>query len=157
LSANIDSWFEALHGNPENWLETLFCHQDALSDFVRCGKRVPLHTYAEPLRKRWVDIFREHGFVGPLQWYLVKVTGIQWEVEKEIPKEKYVVTVPTLFIGAKKDTVCTTAAIEIPRKQGLLPQLTVTEVDSGHWPMLEAPEATGNIIVKWLAEHAWQS
>jgi pimeloyl-ACP methyl ester carboxylesterase len=152
MSANIDSWFEALHGNPENWLETLFCHRDALSDFVRQGKRVPLHGYAESLRDNWVNTFERDGFVGPLQWYLVKVSGIQWEVEKELPRERHVVKVPALFIGAKKDTVCTTSAIEVPRGQGLLPQLTVKEVDTGHWPMLEAPEATGAVIVKWLAE-----
>ncbi|KAL3458710.1 Alpha/Beta hydrolase protein [Aspergillus heterothallicus] len=150
LGANVESWFEALHGQPENWLERLFCHRGALSDFVRGGGRVPLHAYAEPLRERWIATFKEHGFAGPLQWYLVKVNGIQWEVEKELPRERHVVTVPTLFIGAKRDTVCTTAAIEGPKGQGLLPELTVQEVDSGHWPMLEAPGATGEVLVQWL-------
>ncbi|KAL2803263.1 Alpha/Beta hydrolase protein [Aspergillus granulosus] len=152
LSKNIDSWFEALHGNPENWLETLFCHRGALGGFIQQGNHVPLHSYAEPLREKWTTTFREFGFAGPLQWYLAQVRGYQWDVEKQLPRERHVVTVPTLFIGAKKDTVCTTAAIEIPREEGLLPELTVQEVDSGHWPMLEAPGVTGEIIAAWLEE-----
>ncbi|KAL4874702.1 Alpha/Beta hydrolase protein [Aspergillus karnatakaensis] len=152
LERNLDSWFEALHGSPENWLERLFCHRGALVGFVGGGERVPVHTYAEALRGEWKDIFEQSGFAGPLNWYLVKVLGQQWEVEKELPRERYVVTVPTLFVGASRDTVCTTDAIEIPRKQGLLPELAVREVDSGHWPVLEAPEETGEVIVAWLRE-----
>ncbi|KAL2827260.1 Alpha/Beta hydrolase protein [Aspergillus pseudoustus] len=152
LSKNIDSWFEALHGDPDNWLETLFCHRNALSGFVRRGKRVPLHGYAEALRANWVATFKDFGFAGPLQWYLAKVNGYQWDVEKQLPRERHVVTMPTLFVGAMRDTVCTTAAIEVPKGQGLLPELTVEEVDSGHWPMLEAPGPTGEVIVKWLKE-----
>ncbi|KAH8812689.1 epoxide hydrolase-like protein [Xylogone sp. PMI_703] len=152
LHDNIESWFEALHGSPDNWLETLFCHRAALSDFVRQGKRVTLKSYAEPLRSQWISTFKKFGFHGPLQWYLAQVNGHHWNVEKDIPESRHKITVPVLFIGAKHDTVCRTEAIHAPAEGGLLPDLTIKEVDSGHWPMLESPDTAGPIILEWLEQ-----
>ena len=59
---------------------------------------------------------------------------------------------PYLFIGCDGDAVCRTDAIELAKGAGLVPDLTVHEVHSGHWCLYEVPEEVGKIMVGWLGE-----
>ena len=87
---------------------------------------------------------------GPLCWYKAQLRNVNFEAEKQIPKDKYVVRVPLLFVGGSDDPVCLTAGIHAVQKQGLVPELTVRELDAAHWIMLERPTELGNTVLKWL-------
>jgi pimeloyl-ACP methyl ester carboxylesterase len=154
LQDHIESLWTACHGNPENWLETLFCHPGAMEDFLRSDKLVPLKPYAEDpkLKDEWIARHKKDGFQGPVNWYIAQKEGHHWAVEKELPKERFPMTVPVLFIGASEDTVCRTEAIYAPQKAGLLPDLTIKEIKSGHWQTLEVPDQTGPLMAEWLTE-----
>lgn len=73
------------------------------------------------------------GFTGPLNWYHASVGNHHWNSEKDVPPERYRLTIPVLFIGCTKDPVCLTQYIYLAQKAGLLPDLTVDEIESGHW------------------------
>jgi soluble epoxide hydrolase/lipid-phosphate phosphatase len=154
LRNNIESFWAAMHGNPKNLFETLFCHYGAIDDFIRQDKRVPLKSYADDpkLKNKWFARHKKDGFEGPVNWYFAQMNGHHWAVEKEIPQKRWRVTVPVLFIGASEDKVCLTDAIYTPQSAGLLPDLTIKEVKSGHWQTMEVPEQTGPLLMEWLKE-----
>lgn len=42
-----------------------------------------------------------------------------------------------------EDIIYATDLLEIPASRGLLPDLTVKEIEAGHWRLLEAPDVLG--------------
>ena len=83
-------------------------------------------------------------------WYKAQVANVNFEAEKQIPLDRYVVRVPLLFVGGSDDPVCLTAGIYAVQKQGLVPELTVRELGAAHWIMLERPTELGDTVVDWL-------
>jgi len=154
MLTNIESTYASMHAEPKDWAEKTLCAYGALRKFIESDGRAPLRPYAvEPrVKDRWIARFRRDGFGAPLQWYHAYVNGYMWEVEKELPKERHKVTVPLLYIGASQDSASPTVGIYAPQKAGLLPHLTVKEVDSGHWQTMEVPDKTGPLIATWLQE-----
>jgi soluble epoxide hydrolase / lipid-phosphate phosphatase len=153
LKDKIESFWTALHGEGNNFEDTL-CHPGALEDYLRNNKTVPVRPYAQDtaLKDAWISRLSEQGFEGPLNWYKAQLQGIHWEVEKDIPVERLKITVPVLFIAALKDAVCLKQNIYFAEKAGLLPDLKIEDVVSGHWQTLEAPEKTGPIMATFLTE-----
>jgi soluble epoxide hydrolase/lipid-phosphate phosphatase len=154
LRDNMESFWAAMHGSQEDLFEQLFCHYGAIEDFIRKDKRAPLKSFAEDpaLKDTWFARYKRDGFQGPVNWYLAQTQGHHWAVEKQLPKKRLIVTVPVLFIGASEDSACMTDAIYAPQKAGMLPDLTIKEVKSGHWQTMEAPDQTGPLLVAWLKE-----
>jgi pimeloyl-ACP methyl ester carboxylesterase len=105
------------------------------------------------MKHEFVDRMSKDGFAAPLCWYLATVGEVQYGAEKDIPAERYVVTVPYLFVAGKLDRACVPMAIQQPIKQGLLPKLTIEELDAGHWSMLAKPKETGELFLRWLKDH----
>jgi soluble epoxide hydrolase/lipid-phosphate phosphatase len=60
--------------------------------------------------------------------------------------------VPYLFVAGKLDVVCRPQEIERAIALGLTPNLTMKEVDAGHWCMFAKPKEIGEIFVKWLRD-----
>jgi pimeloyl-ACP methyl ester carboxylesterase len=148
--AHLDSFFDLIHAEPETWKDTM-CSKDGAKNFLLEDKKLPVQAYAtEKMRKDFIARLSRDGFRAPLCYYRASVEGIHYEAEKDLPADRYVVNVPYLFLGAAKDVVCLTARIEEPKQAGLLPQLTVEEVDAGHWCMLAKPKEVGDIFLKWL-------
>lgn len=46
--------------------------------------------------------------------------------------------------------MCRTDFIEVPKKGGMLADVQVHEVHSGHWSTYEKPDEVGKIVVEWL-------
>ncbi|KAE9973454.1 hypothetical protein BLS_003603 [Venturia inaequalis] len=152
LEDNLETVYSGNNGDG-NTMEDLLCHKGALEKFIREGKIVPTKAYADSaLKEEWISRFRRDGFTGPLNWYKAQAGNHHFDVEKDVPKERFPITVPVLFIGASKDPVCMTQNIYMGQKAGVLPDLKVEEVESGHWQTLEVPEKTGPIMKKWLGE-----
>jgi len=135
-------------------MEDLWCHRGAMEEYLRNDKKGPVAKYAQdPAHKKaWISRMSKDGFEGPLNWFKAVVQGKHWEVEKDIPDERFPITVPVLFIGASRDSSLLTRNIYVAQKNGLVPELQVEEVDSGHWQTLEAPDKTGPIIAAWLRQ-----
>jgi soluble epoxide hydrolase/lipid-phosphate phosphatase len=152
LNNNLESALAGFYGAPENWMEKMLCVRGALRDFIINDKRVELMDYAKDptFKETWLARYKRDGFEAPVQWYFASKDGHQWAVEKDIPQERLVIKVPLLFVGATGDSVCRTAMIYEPQKAGLLPDLVVKEVTSGHWQPYEVPEKTSEYIVQWL-------
>jgi pimeloyl-ACP methyl ester carboxylesterase len=157
IESRLESLFHAIHGNDEgtkNLMEDLLCHHGALENFLQNDKRQPLKDYAKDpaFKDEWIARMKRDGFEGPLNWYHASIGNHHWAVEKELPKERYRFNVPVLFIGCKMDAVCLTQAIYVPEQAGLLPDLKIEEIDSGHWQTFEAPDKSGPIINAWLKD-----
>jgi soluble epoxide hydrolase/lipid-phosphate phosphatase len=153
LEDNLETMYSGMHGDG-NALEDLFCHRGALEKFLRKGKQLPVSGFASSpaMKEAWISRLRRDGFTGPLNWYKAQVHDVHLEVEKDIPVEGLPITVPVLFIGASKDKVTMTQMIYVAQQAGVLPDLKIEEVESGHWQTLEVPDKTGPIIAGWLKE-----
>jgi len=88
--------------------------------------------------------FERNGFHGPLNWY--KTGKVNYEDEKDLPFEG--VEVPYLFIGAKYELALPPALAE-PQKT-FIPHLTARLVDTGHWALMEDPEAVIGHMSEWF-------
>ena len=149
MNDNVESLFDAAHGPPESWMDIL-CRKNGTEECVSRGKRQRVLDYATPeMRARFVERLSRDKFDGPQCWYKAQM-HIVYEWEQRTIGQKNVVEVPALFIGGKKYCVCLTGAIYGPQKEGLLPDLTIEEIDAGHWCMLAQPRETGEALVKWL-------
>jgi pimeloyl-ACP methyl ester carboxylesterase len=128
--------------------------QHAFEDYILASKKKSLKQFAKApdFKKTFVARFGRSGMHGPLNWYKAHHANYNWDDEKEIPTEHLRVDIPVLFIGCTRDPVCLTQAIYIPQQAGLLPDLTVEEVESGHWQTFEAPDLCGPIIAAWLQQ-----
>ena len=82
------------------------------------------------MREAFVKRMTEDGFTAPLLWYKAMVENRDVEAEKVL-HETSVVKVPVLFIAATKDLLALPAAIQGPVQMGLLPDLTINEIDAG--------------------------
>jgi len=153
LEDNLETMYSGIHGDG-NTMEDLLCQKGALEKFLREGKTLPVKGYAKSpaLKEEWISRMKRDGFTGPLNWYKAQNQNVHHDMEKDIPPERFPITVPVLFIGASGDPVCLTQQIYATQQAGLLPELKVEVVESGHWQTLEAPEKTGPIMAAWLKE-----
>jgi soluble epoxide hydrolase / lipid-phosphate phosphatase len=148
LNANLERFWEVLHGNEDEWMRKMFCVPDAMTNYMAADKRVELKSYAK--EPKWKDDFMQRlgkdGFQGPTNWYKAHASNIQFEDEKDIPKENYVVKVPFFFLGCTGDAVCLTKLIDGPKEAGLLPDFDMTEIESGHWCAMEKPDEVAGAV-----------
>jgi soluble epoxide hydrolase/lipid-phosphate phosphatase len=87
---------------------------------------------------------------GPQYWYRATTENHHYEAEKGLPSGRSRVDMPILFIGYTKDPVYLVEMTRIPESQGLLPCLTVKELDCGCWCMREKPTEVEGMFRGWL-------
>ncbi len=150
LDAHLESQWTLLHAEPESWLETLTV-KDGVRNFILQDKKLPVLPYAtEQRRLRWLERFKSGGFDAPLSYYRAVTFGTQDKALAAILPENYVVKVPHLFWGGKRDYVCPPELCDYSFKAGLLPDCTKVVVDSGHWAHLDRPADFGDTLLGWL-------
>lgn len=151
LDAHPESLFTSLHRDPPEERLKVQCAPNGLKEWLLADTKGPVEAYAtEELRQTFVSRMKRDGFTSSLCYYRAAAEGVMFEQEKDVPAERYVVQVPYLFIGAKRDVILPPSAIEHPKGMGLCPKLTVDVVDAGHWCMLAAPKEVGESFVGWL-------
>jgi soluble epoxide hydrolase / lipid-phosphate phosphatase len=152
MGDHIESLFTALHAEPTSWMDTL-CAKDGIRNWLEQDKKGPVQDYAtDAMRQEFIKRMSRDGFTAPLCYYRAMVGGIFYEQTKELPAERYIIKVPYLFVAGMQDIICRPQAIEQAKASGLTPNLTVEEVDAGHWCMLAKSEEVGQILVKWLKD-----
>jgi soluble epoxide hydrolase/lipid-phosphate phosphatase len=152
LGEHTESLYTVLHGDEEDWMIKMFSTRGAMREYLLQDKTVPLKKYAQDpgLRETWLKRMQRDGFEGPQNWYCCMVQGYQFNVEKEIPKENYVIKVPLLYLACTKDTVCRPEVMEIAKQYGLVPTLETKVIECAHWCTFEAPEQVGPAMAEWL-------
>ena len=156
MEKNLESLWHALHGEEEEWMKKLFCTRGAIKDFVENDKRVnKLKPYAQDgeLKKEWMSDKEKGGLVSPCCWYRALAGDYQREAEGKIVGVK--VEKPYLFIGADGDAVCRTDFIEVPKQAGIVKEVEVHELHSGHWSPYEKPDEVGKIMAEWLEKQGF--
>ncbi|EGR51307.1 uncharacterized protein TRIREDRAFT_57045 [Trichoderma reesei QM6a] len=150
LNQHAESLFTALHAEPKAWMTTL-CAEDGLKAWLKQDKKGPVQQYAtDEMRLRFIKRMTRDGFESPLCYYRSKRDGRFDEQDSRLPADRYKIKVPYLFVAGTQDVVCRPEAIETVEKLGLVPQLTVRQVDAGHWCMLAKPDEVGKLVVEWL-------
>jgi soluble epoxide hydrolase/lipid-phosphate phosphatase len=154
IDSNLESMWEVLHGQSEDWMKEMFCTKGRMKTYLTTNEHVPLKPYGED--PRWKDAFikqfKRDGFDGPLRMYKAAIHNFHYESDKLIPKERLRIQVPVLFIGCTGDFVCRHDLIEIPKKAGLLPDLEEQSIESAHWVPMEQPGEVAKHIKNFLAK-----
>lgn len=152
LYDNLDRTFRAQHGEGQTMAE-LFTVPGAMKDYlINGGHEHGLRKYAQDpeFKKTFIDRMTRDGFEGPQCWYRATVLNYQSASDKELPRDRMVVKVPALYIGAKDDPVCRPEIMNSYKAQ-LLPHLEEAEiVDAAHWVPYEAPDEVVKRIAPWL-------
>jgi pimeloyl-ACP methyl ester carboxylesterase len=154
IDSRLESFWYALHGDEPNWMREMFCVKGAMKKFLEENRQdIPLkpHGKDEKLKAQWMashDPARGgSGLLSPTNWYRALAQDIQLPAELKLSPK---VEKPYLFIGLLQDAVNRADAIEQAKKEGWCKDLTVREIDSGHWVPYEKPDDVGKAVVEWL-------
>lgn len=154
IEAHLDQMFELLHGGGQRMKDVL-CTEGGIEKWLASIESVEVLPYArEPgFREAWISRLKQDGWTGPLNWYKATVANLTLDEDKAaLAAGRHVVKMPYLFLGAAEDPLAPTAAVLGLQAQGLLEDVTVQEVQAGHWCMLEKPHETGQAVVTWLGD-----
>ncbi|KAF2215719.1 hypothetical protein CERZMDRAFT_34861 [Cercospora zeae-maydis SCOH1-5] len=157
MDAHVDRMFTALHGGGERMKEVC-CYPDAFEKWLKDGgsdgtETVLPYAASDEFRKQWIGRLERDGFRAPMLWYKAVVSSLTLQSDRNaLEAGNLVVRAPYLFIAALKDPLAPAVAIEGLKAHGLLPDVTVKQVDASHWLMLEKPQEIGEAIVGWLME-----
>ena len=154
LEDHAASLFDCLHARAIDGLGDVLAVENGLRQWLESDRHEPTKAYATPaMRDAFVERVRRDGMAGPLCWYRAAAENLHWEMgEKDLPKERYVLEIPVLYVGCERDTISPPGVIEGPKGAGLLPDLTVKVIDSGHWVMMEKPGELESVLKAWLLE-----
>lgn len=130
-----------VEGGIERWLD----------DSTSTDAEVLQYAQDPQFRDNWIDRLKRDGWTGPLSWYKAITGNLGIDAEKAaVEAGRHVLEAPYLFLGAMQDPLAPAAAVQGLQAQGLLKDVTVKDVEAGHWCMLEKPAEVGSAIVIWL-------
>jgi pimeloyl-ACP methyl ester carboxylesterase len=156
MQRNAGRLWEAMHGAKAGLLKEVFCTFGALRKYLEGGSgRVELKPYAqdEALKEEFLERFAEKEAISAqLNWYRAVAENVQFETDRELPKERHVVKVPVLYIGCTEDAVCRTDLNQYPRGLGLLPDYKEVVLECGHWSPMEKPAEIAEAVKGFLGE-----
>ena len=154
IDSKMESFWYALHGDKPNWMREMLCVKGAMKKFLEEDRHhVPLKPYGknEKLKAQWMASHDPaqggSGLLSPTNWYRALAQDIQLPAEMKMSPE---IEKPYLFVGLLQDAVNRADMIEQAKKEGWCMDLTVREIDSGHWVPYEKPDEAGKAVVKWL-------
>lgn len=152
MEQHLNSLWHAIHGEDPDQMRKLFCVRGAIKEWVEKDRKDnALKPYAQnaKLKEAWMQSKKSGGLVSQGCWYRAMNENFHRATETSLDGH---VDLPYLFIGADQDAVCRTDAVQVPKAMGLIKDLRVEEVHSGHWSPFEAPEEVSRITLKWLAD-----
>lgn len=158
LHANLERFYEVMHGDEPDWVRTILCVPGAARKYIqgdhpRSGKVKP-KPFAQ--KQVWGDRFLSRfaapdSLVGPTRCYVAMATDVNRPSERTIPPERLTVQRPVLYIGSTGDAVCRPDAITGPRDAGQLPDLETHILEGvAHWIPMEAPQKAAEYIWSFI-------
>lgn len=125
-----------------------------MEEWVKANKKTELAPWVKQSELETHDkVLKSGGFTGPLNWYKQGIAGVTHASEVKINPD-YAATIfstPTLFVGCEKDMICL-PAIQVVRMKDFFEDLTVKNLDSSHWVMIEKPKELWEIIQAFIEE-----
>ena len=90
------------------------------------------------------------GFDGPGKWYLNGAANLAFAKTVEA---QWRLTMPTLFLHAKYDSICDTLNSDLaePMRQWC-DDLSEGTLETGHWMAQEKPDAVNDALHKWITD-----
>ncbi|KAJ6063574.1 Alpha beta hydrolase fold protein [Penicillium canescens] len=156
VDKHLDRFWAVMHGDREHWMRDIFCVRNAMRRFLESDEKIELKEYANPgngWKEEWLKSVQEGGgLASAMGAYKAMAYNLDLDVEKTLPAERAQITVPAFFLGCSGDEVCLPALIEQSKDSGLLPDLTVKVIDSGHWSPMEKPDEVGKALFGFLVE-----
>jgi len=144
IEAHLEQMFTVLHGGGQRMKDVLCVDTNASVDVLQ-------YAQDPEFRKEWIDRLRQNGWTAPLNWYKAVTRDVGLDAEKAAAEAgRNVLDVPYLFVGATQDPLAPIAAVKGLQAQDLVKDITVKNVEAGHWCMLEKPDEVGSAIVAWL-------
>lgn len=154
MNRNPESVYTVAFGDPETWLDN-WCSPGGMRSYVSSGRTQPTLPFATAEHKAdFMSRFGSgsEGFAAPSCWYKAFVSPVQKDADSALSEDAKRVSVPVLFWGAERDFVCRHKFIQGAIDQGLLPDVTRTVRDGGHWALLERPAEFGRDVLGWLQQ-----
>ncbi|TFY55549.1 hypothetical protein EVJ58_g8179 [Rhodofomes roseus] len=150
MKDHFESTLGLIHpADPSSWKEDL-CAPGAPKAALLANKRMPVASYITPeARLNLTDMIAKQGLGGALNWYKVVFSGLAAEDDQAIPPERLPLPLPVFFASGKQDCI-NPPALALGRWTQLCPDLTVKEVDAGHWLQLEAPDVVNTALKQWI-------
>ncbi|KAH9916902.1 Alpha/Beta hydrolase protein [Fomitopsis serialis] len=150
MKDHLESTLGIIHpADPATWKEDL-CVPGAAKAALLADKRTPIASYVTPeVKQHLTDMIVKDGLGGALNWYKVILSGLAAEDDKGIPQERLPLPLPVLYIGGKQDCV-NPSALALRTSTQLCSDLTVKELDTGHWLQLEAPDEVNETLKEWV-------
>lgn len=153
IEENIDSFFSMLYPNDPKMWRTDMAERDALKSWVTQGKLSDRPKYLTEQELQTIKKNLLHGgLAAPLCWYKAVVHGHNNNFDKDVPKEKYLVSSPTFLAAAGQDYICTAAAARFVMEQ-TCSNLEVKEYETDHWVQLAAPEQLNADLLAWIKKN----
>lgn len=91
------------------------------------------------------------GYGPPLNWYKCEIANLNVPDEAKVAKEDYYLKVPSLLVKCKYDPLGVPAVQEMGMKPWFEEEfLTVVEIESGHWCLLEKPRETNEALERFF-------
>lgn len=90
----------------------------------------------------FVSAFESSGFTGSINWY--RNLDRNWHL---LADKDPIIQQPTLMIYGDRDVIP-----KFERLTEFVPNVTVVNLDCGHWIQQEKPEETNQAILKWLEQ-----
>ncbi|TCD69448.1 hypothetical protein EIP91_007574 [Steccherinum ochraceum] len=151
LDEHFDSFLCAMYPNDPQLWKTDMGPRGKLKEWVEQDKKGPLLSVMTPEDIKRATLVRTNGFAGPVSYYRTSLTGIAAEDSKLIPPERYTVHHPVLFLACKRDAICVISH-DLKATKQYCKNLTIKEIDTAHWLMLEKPEETSRILLEWVED-----
>lgn len=168
---HLEAAWTALHGSspaddPQRWMTTLFCQREAMREFLLSDGENPsppeLRDYAKDpeLKSHWMKAMKSGGMKAPACWYHALISNVHWDSEKKWIQETksrrrenespWKLDLPVLYVGCNGDAVASTDMQRMAQQHGLLPDVKIEEVESGHWCTYEKPGTIAMMIIEFL-------
>lgn len=154
IGAHLEQMFTVLHGGGQRMKDVLCVEggiEGWLEDSAKASAEVLPYAQEPEFRKEWIGRLKRDGWTAPLNWYKAVTRDVSIDDEiKAVETGRNILDVPYLFVGATRDPLAPTAAVQGLQAQNLVKDVTVRNVEAGHWCMLEKPDEVGSAILTWL-------
>ncbi|KAF2212940.1 hypothetical protein CERZMDRAFT_40114 [Cercospora zeae-maydis SCOH1-5] len=116
-------------------------------------KHIPIENLCidEETYKELVEAMERTSFYGADAWYSNHEANRKYFFDDA--KNDGYLKMPTLFIGARYDTVCDTFTSPLAEPQRkYCTNLTEAAIEAGHWVAQEKPQEVNSIITRWILD-----
>lgn len=144
LRKHVGRLYDGMHGAPPDFFGELLCTRGNFKKWLLNENQdwdVEVREYAKDaeLKRRYVERLERDGFEAPICYYRGNTEHVQHAVEKDMPRDRFVVKVPLLYFIATQDAVCRPEAMIPAKLGGFVPDLEEVTLECSHWSPLEVP------------------